>query len=64
MTPGSDTKPTVRLMRSSTGGLVVEVKSATLILRPFRSRVGGSSEVVVNIESVYNRALMQRVKPI
>ena len=64
MTPGSDTKPTVRLMKSVEGELVVSVKAGTLVIRPYRSRVGGPAEVTVNIGSVYNRALMSRVKPL
>ena len=64
MTPGSDTKPTVRLMKSVEGELVVSVKAGTLVIRPVRTRVGGQAEVTVNIGSVYNRALMNRVKPL
>ena len=64
MTPGSDTKPTVRVMHADRGDLVVEVKLRTLTLRPFRSRKGGDGEVTVSIGAIYQRALMNRVKPI
>ena len=64
MTPGSDTKPTVRAMQSTAGTLIVEVHARTLVIRPFRSRKGGGGEVTVDISAVYNRALINRVRPI
>jgi hypothetical protein len=51
-------------MKSVEGELVVSVKAGTLVIRPVRTRVGGQAEVTVNIGSVYNRALMNRVKPL
>lgn len=66
MTRGSDTKPLVRLLKTNTAEeyLVVEVRAGTLVIRPFKSRKGGEGEVVVNIGTVYQRALMNRVEPL
>jgi len=64
VTHGNDEHPTVRVMNTPEGQVVVEVKSRTLVIRPFRTRKGGPAEVTVNIGSVYNRALMNRAKPL
>jgi hypothetical protein len=66
MTRGSDTKPLVRLLKTSDAEeyLVVEVKAGSLVIRPYKSRKGGAGEVTVNIGTVYQRALMHRVAPL
>ena len=59
MTRGSDERPTRRLMRSTWGDLVVELRESTLVVRPKGSRTGGPAEIAVRVGSVYQRGLEQ-----
>jgi hypothetical protein len=61
VTPASDHKPTKRLMTSSWGELVVELKESVLVIRPKGSRSNGPVEVAVRVGSIYQRALEQKI---
>lgn len=61
MTRGSDLTPTRRLLESLHGPLVVELRAATLVLRPKGTRRGGPLEVTVRAGSIYQRAIEQQM---
>jgi hypothetical protein len=55
-------KPLKRVVLSQSGDLVAEITDRVLTLRPFRTKRGGRSEVVVAWGSIYLRAMAARVE--
>lgn len=68
MTPATNESPTKRVMSVPQPGgreeFAVELSVSNITIRPKGTRKGGPAEVVLNINSVYTRALMDRTRPI